>query len=245
LKEKAPEVRGLFLLDPLFTYAYEDISGPTPIYDTQQPTTMPKTNVLSNVILPRMRLAIPFLVLSFYLTAYAQAPTENPTGKNPAESTGKVDPKLHADVLKLMDLMGLRDLLESSMKPLVGKGKQEMMAQCPKCSPEFGEEWAKRMLARLKVDDFMEVYVTAYENHFTDAEITEMISLQSKKKDVPPPNLSPQLKERLNAIMPTLLSEIMGGCTQVGAKLGGEIGMEIGKEHPEFLEAKPESRSAN
>src|SRR5580704_994584 len=72
LKEKAPEVRGLFLLDPLFTYAYEDISGPTPIYDTQQPTTMPETNVLSNVILPRMRLAIPFLVLSFYLTAYAQ-----------------------------------------------------------------------------------------------------------------------------------------------------------------------------
>lgn len=192
-----------------------------------------------------MKLAIIFVALAFGLAANAQAPTENSAGKIPAESTAKVDPKLHADVLKLLELVGIRELLETNLKPMVDKGKQEMMTQCPKCSPEFGEEWAKRMLARLKVDDFMQVYIQAYEKHFTDAEIAEMISLQSTKKDMPPPSLSPQLKEKFNAVMPTLLSEIMGGCTQVGAKLGGEIGMEIGKEHPEFLEAKPESPKAN
>jgi hypothetical protein len=35
--------------------------------------------------------------------------------------------------------------------------------------------------------------------------------------------------------MPSIQSEIMGGTTQLGAKLGAEIAMEIGKEHPEYV----------
>jgi hypothetical protein len=57
-----------------------------------------------------------------------------------------------------------------------------MMQQCPPCSPEFGEEWSKRMLARLKVDDFLEVFEQAYEKSFTDDEILEMIKLQEKSE---------------------------------------------------------------
>jgi hypothetical protein len=37
-------------------------------------------------------------------------------------------------------------------------------------------------------------------------------------------------------------SEIIGGTTQLGAKLGGQIGEEIGREHPEWApspSAKP------
>jgi hypothetical protein len=192
-----------------------------------------------------MKFAIALLTLTLNLATHAQAPTENPALQTGPESTKKTDPRLHADVLKLMELTGIRELVESSLKPMVDKGRQEMTTQCPKCSPEFGDEWAKRMLARIKVDDFMEVYVQAYEKHFTDEEIAELISLQRKKNDVPPPSLSPQLKEKLNAILPTLLSEIMGGCAQVGAKLGGEIGMEIEKEHPEFLKPRPETPKSN
>jgi hypothetical protein len=215
------------------------------MHDTRHPTMMSETNVLSNVILPRMKLAIAFLALTLSLTAHAQAPTEHPAGQAAPEPANKINPKLHADVLKLMDLMGVREILESNLKPLVEKSSKEKVAQCPKCSPEFREEWAKRMLARIKVDDFLEVYVQAYEKHFTDEEITELISLQRKKNDLPPPSPSPELKEKLEAILPTLLSEIMGGCTQVGAKLGGEIGMEIAKEHPEYLDAKPDSPKSN
>lgn len=192
-----------------------------------------------------MKLTIAYLVLSFSLAAHAQTPTEKPPAKPPTENTGKVDAKLHGDVLKLLELSGVRERVDISLKPMVEKGRKEMMEQCPKCAPEFGDEWAKRMLARLKADDFLNVYVQAYEKHFTDEEITELIDMQRKKNEVPPPSPSPQLKEKLNTILPTLFSEIIGGCAQVGAKLGGEIGEEIGKEHPEYLETKSDSPKAN
>jgi hypothetical protein len=40
--------------------------------------------------------------------------------------------------------------------------------------------------------------------------------------------------------MPALVSDIMAGCTQLSSRLGAEIGEEIGKEHPEYVNAKPE-----
>jgi hypothetical protein len=122
------------------------------------------------------------------------------------------------------------------------EGRKYMMQQCPQCSPEFGEEWSKRMLARLKADDFLEVFVPAYEKSFTDDEILELIKLQEKGKDSQPPAPSPHLKEKAASVMPTVMSEIMGGCTRIGAKLGAEIGAEIEKEYPEYIKTKPEKQ---
>lgn len=121
-------------------------------------------------------------------------------------------------------------------------GKKEMMKRCPQCSPEFAEEWGKRMLARVKVEDFLDVFVRVYEKNFTDDEILELITLQEKSNDPQPPAPSQHLKEKINKVMPTVMGEIMGGSTEVGAKLGGEIGAEIEKEHPEFTKAKPEKQ---
>jgi hypothetical protein len=49
--------------------------------------------------------------------------------------------------------------------------------------------------------------------------------------------VSPELKEKLTSVMPSIQSEILGGCVQVGAKLGAEVGQAIEKEHPEYLKA--------
>jgi hypothetical protein len=35
------------------------------------------------------------------------------------------------------------------------------------------------------------------------------------------------------------MGEIVGGSTEIGARLGGEIGAEIEKEHPEYFPKKP------
>ncbi len=120
------------------------------------------------------------------------------------------------------------------------EGKKRMMEQCAQCTPEFGEEWAKRMLERLKADDFLKVFVQAYEKNFTDDEILELIQLQEKHSDSQPVEPSTHLKEKIEAVMPTVMGEIMGDCTKIGAKLGAEIGGEIQKEHPEYIKAAPE-----
>ncbi len=172
----------------------------------------------------------------------ATTPSAAPQSEKPAEPTVKPDPKLHADVVKLVELTGAKKRLESGFPSMVEDGRKEMMKRCPQCSPEFGEEWSKRMVARLKAEDFLKVFVRAYEKNFTDDEILELIKIQEKNNDSQPVGPSPHLKEKLTTIMPTLMGEIMGGCTQVGAKLGAEIGAEIEKEHPEYTKGKTEKQ---
>jgi len=192
-----------------------------------------------------------YLFLAIFLASPsvpAQTPTpataqvEKPAAQDAKSTTDKPDPKLHADAVKLVELSGARKHLENGFASMTDEAKKHMMQQCPQCSPEFGEEWSKRMLARLKVDDFLEVFVQAYEKSFTDDEILELIKLQEKSNDSQPPAPSPHLKEKVDAVMPTVMSEVMGGCTRIGAKLGAEIGAEIEKEHPEYTKAKPEKQ---
>lgn len=192
-----------------------------------------------------------FLFIAIFLTSpslpaqtptSAGAQTEKPAAQDTTRAADKPDLKLHADAVKLVEFSGARKRLENRFASMVEDGKKQMMQQCPQCSPEFGEEWSKRMLARVNVDDFLEVFVQGYEKNFTDDEILELIKLQEKSKDSQPPVPSPHLKEKVDAVMPTVLSEIMGGCARIGAKLGAEIGAEIEKEHPEYTKAKPEKQ---
>jgi hypothetical protein len=192
-----------------------------------------------------------FLFLAIFLASPslpAQTPTpataqsEKPAAQDAKPATDKPDPKLHADAVKLVEISGARKRLENGFAPMIEEGKKQMMQQCPQCSPEFGDEWSKRMLARLKVDDFLEVVVQAYEKSFADDEILGLIKLQEKSNDSQPPAPSPHLKEKVDSVMPTVLSDIMGGCSRIGAKLGAEIGAEIEKEHPEYTKAKPEKQ---
>ena|SRR5258708_5340798 len=148
------------------------------------------------------------------------------------------DPKLHAAAVKLVDASGAKESLRGNIPQLVSQGKAKMLEQFPEYDPAFAEEWAKRMLARLNVEDFVKVAVKAYEKHFTSGELEELIAFQAARKDNKPATLSPELQKKLTTAMPALMGDIAGGCTQVGAKLGGEIGGEIEKEHPEYLKPK-------
>jgi len=152
-----------------------------------------------------------------------------------AGSIPQAGARLHSDVIKLVELSGTRAAMQNSLKQLVNDGKTRMMQACPGCSPAFGDEWAKRMLARANLDDFIDVYVRVYEKYFNDDEVKELIALQNQIRSSQPPTISSELKQKLAAQMTSIQSEIMGGTTQVGAKLGGDIGAEIEKEHPEYF----------
>jgi len=90
------------------------------------------------------------------------------------------------------------------------------------------------MKARFNPDDYVTVAVHVYESHFTSNELQELIKVQNDVKASKPPSVSPELKQKLTDEGVTIQSEILGGCTQVGAKLGGEIAQQILEEHPEW-----------
>ncbi len=113
------------------------------------------------------------------------------------------------------------------------------MDKCQGCAPEFGKEWKRRFLERTNINDYLDVYVRAYEKYFTNAEINELIVLQKETSKTAVP--SPALKERLTAVMPELMADAIGDCGKIGAKLGAQIGAEIEREHPEYM--KPPANS--
>ena len=182
--------------------------------------------------------AMKLTVLLFALVLSANAQS---AGDKPAETRvftvniNGVDPKLHADVLQLMELSATREKFEAQKKTFVEEGRKKLVEKCPKCSPEFGNEWAKRMLAGMKTEEFMNVYVSAYEKHLTQEDVTELIEFQQKTNAHEQVVASPRLREKLQSVMPALMGDIMGGCVKLGAELGGKVGAEIEKEHPEYL----------
>ena len=177
-----------------------------------------------------MRVALVFL--AFLLSLYPQS---GPGGQ--ADSEKKVDPKLHADVMKMIEGSGARQKLQDTLKSGIADGRKVMMEKCEKCAPAFFDEWEKRMIERSKPDDYLDVYARVYEKYLTDEDVLALIDFQNARQKSQDAVFPAKLKEKLGPIMPSLMSEIMGGCAEVGAKLGAEVGSEIEKEHPEYMKA--------
>jgi hypothetical protein len=163
-------------------------------------------------------------------------------GQAPSSATAsapEVSAEVHMKAVKLIEASGARDRLVAAIPDLIGQGTAAMQKQCPDCKREFFEEWGKRMTARLKIDEFVSVAVRAYEKRFTLDELTEFLSVANSRKTDHPLTLSPALQKKVMDLMPAIMGEMTGGCTEIGARLGGEIGAEIEREHPEYLPPKP------
>ena len=175
-----------------------------------------------------------FLLMGVVLSAAAQqANTPVPPAHTGVEHAA--DSKLHEDVLTLIAVDGTKPRLQSGIPQQVESGKKQMMQACSRCTPAFGDEWARRMLARLQVEDFVQVIVRTYEKYLNDEDVQQLIVLWKAKNESRPTHVSPELQQKLTSIMPSIQSEILGGCVQIGAKLGAEVGQEIEKEHPDYM----------
>ena len=176
------------------------------------------------------------VLLATAVLAGAQVPASSGQSTLPAGTSPPViDARLHADAVKLIELGGIRTAIQSRIAQTIGESKSRMMQACKGCAPEFADEWAKRMAARIKVDDYVDVYVHVYEKYFNDDEIRQLIAVQNSARSAQPQTVPEALKQKLADLFPSMQSEIMGGTTQLGAKLGAEIGGEIQKEHPEYF----------
>lgn len=173
------------------------------------------------------------LAFAFALPVFAQAPAGQPAAKPDAAA------ELHLKAVKLVEMTGTSERLVASVPDMIEQAKAATQKQCPDCDPAFLTEWGKRFAARVKVDDFMNVAVRAYEKRFTADELNEFLAVLNSQKTDKPVALSPELKKKLSDLQPEIIGEIMGGCTEIGAKLGAEIGAEIEKEHPEWFPSKP------
>jgi hypothetical protein len=176
------------------------------------------------------------LLLGILCGTCAQARQEQAVGETQqsTSSASAVDPKTHDAAVKLVDAIGMRQRMKDSLDKVLADGVERMKKQPPQLNPAFYEEWTRRMKARVNFDDYVATAVHAYEKYFTAAELDEMTQAQLAANESKTPTYSAPLREKLQRVSSSVMSEIIGGCTQLGAKLGADIGTEIGKEHPEW-----------
>jgi hypothetical protein len=107
-------------------------------------------------------LALPVLTMIGQQSKTSDAIVSAPTEAD-SETTQK-----HKDAAKLVEMAGSRKRLEDNFDQMVRQGKEAMVQHSPEVSPEFAAEWAKRMRARLKADDFIAIVVQVYEKNYSD-----------------------------------------------------------------------------
>jgi hypothetical protein len=171
------------------------------------------------------------LAVGFALPLLAQSQDKK------ADPTSELAAQRHRKAVELVELSGGRARLQASIPDMVEQGKAEMRKECPDCHPEFLKEWGKRMTARFNADDFVNVAARAYEKRFTNDELAEFVAVMASQKTEKPLAPSAFLQKKLADLQPAIMDEIVGGCEEIGTRLGAEVGAEILKEHPEY-EAK-------
>jgi hypothetical protein len=141
---------------------------------------------------------------------------------------------LHADVMQYLELIGVRQKIETQKPVLVEQSRKKMIAQCPRCSVRFINELAKRISSDMNVDDFVQVYASVYEKYLNQQDVDELIENQKNINAHQPVEVSPRLRDKVQSLLPSIMGEITGGCTKVGAELGMKAAREIKQEHPEY-----------
>jgi hypothetical protein len=171
------------------------------------------------------------LLLSLYgcIGSYAQESLPAAT------ATTAPDSLRHENAVKLVESTGARQRLIDSRDSIMQQGKDAMLKSSPELAPEFAEEWVMRMRKRFSPDPYIGVIVAVYEKHFDAVELADLTRAQAEMNAGKTPTFPDALRSKIQATAVEVQSEILGGCAQVGAKIGGEVGQEIATEHPEWL----------
>ena len=143
--------------------------------------------------------------------------------------------------MKLLAAMGTRKVLADNIDAMIDNGKQKMIQQHPELDPAFSQEWARRMHARINLDEFLNVIADIYEKHFNTSELTEMIGMYRDLGEQRTPHVSDALKAKLNNVMPEIQADMGAGLMELSEKIGSEVAITVAKDHPEYVKAPPPS----
>jgi hypothetical protein len=155
-----------------------------------------------------------FLAFLLSLNAFAQAPAP-------------VTPELHENVLKLVDVFGMKAYLQTALQQVLEDGKAAALAK----SPKLADEWERRMHQRITLDDYLAIAARAFEANFSMDEVKELITVLQNRKLGQPAVPSAQLGAKLNEVMPTLTRQVEAIATGTGAKAAKDVSDEIEKEY--------------
>lgn len=152
-----------------------------------------------------------------------------------ARAAPQIDPAKEADIRRLMELTGTRDL-GVQMTRQMGEQFRQILSPVPAGDPEarqdmerFLDRMVEKLVARARTGELTNLMVPIYDKHLTHEEIKGLIAFYE----------SP-LGHKVIQVLPQIMHEAYAAGQQWGQQIGEELALEslqeLVREHPELRE---------
>jgi uncharacterized protein len=134
-----------------------------------------------------------------------------------------VDPGKQANIRSLMELMGVRDLVQDATSKGTQQFRENLVASVPNNDrgQEFVNAFIQNYQKRLSPDDLTNQLVTIYDKHFTDEDIKSLLQFYG----------SP-VGQKYAAEMPKITAEVQAANRAVGMRVGKEVLQDLRRQYP-------------
>lgn len=180
-----------------------------------------------------MALLLPALLISAASIVRQSSPPVPQDESQPTAQrlSANIDPALQADLRRLMDDVGMDQLMRLQMDQMITP-MGAMLKTNPQLTPAFVDEFLRRIKEQLLDGRVQDLAIQEYAKFFTHDEIQQMIAYQE----------SP-VGRKAKQVMPQVMSEMGTRMTAMSQELAKQTLTEIAQEHPEYIN-KPEWNGA-
>jgi hypothetical protein len=159
----------------------------------------------------------------------------DPVESTPSQVAVKIDPAKAADIRRLLDLVGTKDLVMQSVGGTMQQLKPLMTNALP-AGPyreQLVDLFVVKFQSKFDINQILELAVPAYDRHFSHEEIKELLKFYQTP-----------LGQKAISTLPKLSNELRADCGRVGQQIGRDAMAEVLAEHPDLAQQLEEAKRA-
>lgn len=175
-------------------------------------------------------LALVLIYVAIFLVAI-QGASQNPVQASPQSASAgqeqatpaSIDPGKQANIRSLMELIGVRDLIQDATTKGTEQFRENLIASLPNNDPgqQFVNAFIQNYQKRLSPDDVTNQLVTIYDKHFTDEDIKNLLRFYGSPAG-----------QKYAAEMPKITAEIQAANRAIGMRVAKEVLQDLRREYP-------------
>ena len=142
-----------------------------------------------------------------------------------SQTTQPIDPVKEADIRSLMELLGVRDVVQDSRAKGIEQFRENLQASVPntKGGQEFVNAFLDSYRKKFNPDDATIQYAGIYDKHFSEDEIKGLLQFYG----------SP-LGRKYAAEMPKINAEVQAANRSAGTRIAKEVLQDLRRRYPEI-----------
>jgi hypothetical protein len=159
----------------------------------------------------------------------------DPLGSTTSQPAAQIDPAKAADIRRLLDLVGTKDLVMQSVGGTMQQLKPLMTNALPPGTyrEQLVDLFVVEFQSKFDINQILELAVPAYDRHFSHEEINELIKFYQTP-----------LGQKAISTLPKLSNELRADGGRVGQQIGRDAMAEVLAEHPDLAQQLEEAKRA-